>query len=758
MYTSTVETVAPLFTALIALSMAISTLIRGARDRLHQEYAFLAGVISIVFLCLFFLIMSKEEAWRYGLLASALLVAPASLQVYGQVLRRHHPPFLHFVPILYVLAAIQIVAIAVLGANGYIVISNGILVFGGLATQVFWIHRLAKKLDRAVERARVTNLLWVGSVAVLAMGIEMAFLDWNFWRAPEAGSRVFFPPIGSMATAGYIYFLGQIILRHRLLERDEIVARIVVSIGMVVLLAGVYGVLVRLIGPRTGMVAEAVDILIASTLVLILYEPLKIAMEKYVQRSFSRERYEYGQALELTLRQLPSIIELEPLLNRLFDGALSTGRVDLASLYLYDEARAGYRLRRWEGDPEHSLLPAVPQRPFIDGLLDGRSHYLLEELEAETVGQAAAVLPPWLEGTVATMQSLQTELCLPLRIGPTVIGLWNLRTRPGSHSFSDEEVHRLTDLADLCAVLIDNSRAFERMKERDRLATLGQMAAGLAHEIRNPLGAIKGATQLLHRSGRDSDSEFLGIIVEEVNRLDGVVQEFLDYARPMKMRVDPIHPDLLIHGVVAMAEAQGLPENVVVEYVSGQNVPELPMDIEKLKQVALNLLLNGIESMAKRGGRLMISTHVRHTDLPDSGITSLRSRAPGTGNEVRVKRGSVATPSYVEIAFDDEGEGIRPEDVRKLFIPFFTTKAEGTGLGLPICERIMRAHGGAMEIESVLGEGTRFTLRLPLPESRDDSQEGREAEEHEPDQTPNDSDKRTLTKDEASAPSDEQSA
>ena len=720
------ETVAPLFTALIALSMAISTLIRGARDRLHQEYSFLAGVVSIAFLCLFFLILSKEDTWRFGLLVSALLVAPASLQVFGQVLRRYNPPFMHFVPILYALAGVQTIAIALTDkTSAYIIISNGIIVFGGLAVQIIWIFRLSGRLDRAVDRSRVNYLLWTGSFAVITMGLEISFHDWNLLQGPTDGKRVNFPPIGSLATAAYIYFLGQVILRRRLLDRDEIVSRIVVFIVMVLLLAGVYGVLVRLVGPETGASGEAVNILIASTLVLILYEPLKIAMEKYVQRFFARERFEYLIALNEMKRRLPTFIEVESLLSTLFDGILFTGRVDLASLYLYDESRGGYRLRRWEGEPEYALLPMLPRHPIIDGIEEGRPWYLLQELEAETVGAAGEVVAPWLDGVVATMQSLQSELCLPLRIGTSVIGLWQLRVQPGSNSFSSAEVKLLAEIADLVAVLIDNSRAFERMKERDRLAALGQMSAGLAHEIRNPLGAIKGATQLLSRTGPDGDDEFRAIIVEEVDRLDGVVGQFLDYARPMNMHIDETDPGILVSGVLAMLEAQGIPEDIAVKYIPGENVPPVPMDVEKLKQVFINLVRNGIESMADRGGQLTVHTRLRASGHSDSvPVPSLRTRQPGLRNEVRVRRGSISSPRCVEIVLDDEGCGIERADARKLFIPFFTTKASGTGLGLPICERIMREHDGEMEIESIVGEGTRFTLRLPLEPLADDEGDG----------------------------------
>ena len=708
------ETVAPLFTALISLSMAISSLIRGARDRVHQEYAYLSGVISIVFLCLFFLILTNEESWRYGLLVSALLVAPASLQVFGQILRPYDPGFLRLVPILYLLAVAQCAFIVLLGSKSVtVVVSNAVLVFGGLTLQVLWLIRFVAKLPRVIDRTRLTYLMGFGAFALAAMGIEMAFVDWNFYGTDPAGESVFFPPFGSLATAAYIYFLGQVIQRHRLLDRLEIISRLVVFAVMAMVLGAVYGVLVRLIGQPTGPFAEAVDILIASVLVIILYEPVKISMETQVSRYFARERYEYVRAIEEMKRKLRGLIEVGPVIETLFDGSLFTGRQDLSSLYLYDEVRDGYRLRRWEGDPEQALSPAFAQRPFIDGWLSGRNHYLLEELAAEEGRQASDALT-WLEPVQGTMRSMQAELSLPLRIGNTVIGVWNFRVRPGASGFSEQELVLLSELAGQLAVQIDNSKSFERMKERDRLATLGEMSAGLAHEIRNPLGAIKGASQILSKDKDRSSArseEFLSIIVEEVDRLDGVVGQFLDYARPMNMRVEPVDPDLLVRGVLSMVEAEGLSDEIRVDYRPAPDIPEVPMDVEKLKQVVINIVRNGIESMSEAGGVLKLST--RRRGLGSERLASLRLRGPRAG-EVRAKRGHIASASWFELLIEDEGVGISAQDITKLFIPFFTTKAQGTGLGLPICERILREHQGEIEIESVPGQGTRFVLRLPL--------------------------------------------
>jgi signal transduction histidine kinase len=556
-------------------------------------------------------------------------------------------------------------------------------------------------------------LMGLATFALTAMGIEMAFVDWNFYGAQAATDAVFFPPFGSVATAAYVYFLGQVIQRNRLLDRLEIISRLVVFAVMAMVLGAVYGVLVRLIGHPTGPFAEAVDILIASILVLILYEPVKIATEAQVSRYFARERFEYIRAIEEMKRRLRGLIEVGPVIETLFDGSLFTGRQDLSSLYLYDEVRDGYRLRRWEGDPEKPLSPAFAQRPFIDGWLAGSDHYLLDDLAADEVRQGSSA-PDWLEPVQGTMRSMQAELSLPLRIGNTVIGVWNFRIRPGAPNFSEQELVLLRDLAGQLAVQIDNSKSFERMKERDRLATLGEMSAGLAHEIRNPLGAIKGATQILSkdnefRSGRSQ--EFLGIIVEEVDRLDGVVGQFLDYARPMNMRVEPVDPDLLVRGVLSMVEAEGLPEGIRVDYSPGDGIPPVLMDVEKLKQVVINIVRNGIEAMAGSGGVLSIGTRLRGRGSEH--FPSLRMRSPRAG-EVRTKRGHIASATWVELLIEDAGVGICADDISKLFIPFFTTKAQGTGLGLPICERILREHRGEIEIESVPDQGSRFILRLPV--------------------------------------------
>ena len=165
-------------------------------------------------------------------------------------------------------------------------------------------------------------------------------------------------------------------------------------------------------------------------------------------------------------------------------------------------------------------MPAAGARR--DARVAGAATALAEELERLSDARAA-------------MATMKAGICMPLAAGDRVVGFlacWDERVQ---EAFASDEIAALIDVADRCALVIENSKLYQQMKERDRLAALGEMAAGLAHEIRNPLAAIKGATQYLDPAKLPADDkEFLEIIVEEVNRLNGVVTQFLDYSRPLK--------------------------------------------------------------------------------------------------------------------------------------------------------------------------------------------------------------------------------
>lgn len=228
--------------------------------------------------------------------------------------------------------------------------------------------------------------------------------------------------------------------------------------------------------------------------------------------------------------------------------------------------------------------------------------------------------------------------------------------------------------------------ALDEKMEREKTQLLEEMAPVLAHEIRNPLGSMKGAAQYLRSEEKDEGHQrLLDVIIEEVDRLNSVVSQFLNYAKPYQMNLKEQRLNPLVSRAVSIIKSGALAENLVVEEDLHPDLPDVRIDAEQMLQVVLNLAYNAIESMPD-GGTLIFRTF---------GITG-------------------ETGAAVGLSIRDTGKGIKREDIKNIFKPFFTTKERGVGLGLPICQRIIKNHGGRLRVKSIPGQGSVFYIRLEL--------------------------------------------
>jgi two-component system sensor histidine kinase HydH len=218
-----------------------------------------------------------------------------------------------------------------------------------------------------------------------------------------------------------------------------------------------------------------------------------------------------------------------------------------------------------------------------------------------------------------------------------------------------------------------------------RLVTVGRLAAGVAHEIRNPLSSIKGFATYFRERYRenDQDAQTASILIQEVDRLNRVVGQLLEFSRPVSIVPRPVRLDRLIADIVKLVENQARAKGVTVAVDIRAGLPEVRLDADRLNQVLLNLLLNGIEATESGGG-------------------------------LTVRGYAAADSRRLEIQVSDTGCGIRPEDLAHVFEPYFTTKPSGTGLGLAIAHNILEAMGAEIGVQSVFGAGTTFTLKLPV--------------------------------------------
>ncbi|MBI3302290.1 MAG: PAS domain-containing sensor histidine kinase, partial [Deltaproteobacteria bacterium] len=243
----------------------------------------------------------------------------------------------------------------------------------------------------------------------------------------------------------------------------------------------------------------------------------------------------------------------------------------------------------------------------------------------------------------------------------------------------------------------------EEVQREDRLTHLGVVAAGLAHEIKNPLAGIRGAAQLLQgRVGSDpSVVEYATVMIREIDRLSGLLEQLLRLSTLPRLDAQPVNVHKVLTDVLLL-ERETAPQGVKILTHFDPSLPDIQGDEAQLTQVFRNLIKNALQALTgRRGGELTISTRM------ETDFHLLRSEEKGG-------RGSARRGRFLSIDFADNGSGIAAEHLPRLFTPFFTTKSQGTGLGLAISQRIVAQHGGTIRVESAPGQGTLFHVHLPV--------------------------------------------
>lgn len=229
--------------------------------------------------------------------------------------------------------------------------------------------------------------------------------------------------------------------------------------------------------------------------------------------------------------------------------------------------------------------------------------------------------------------------------------------------------------------ITEKKKSEEMLHRQDKLAAVGQLAAGVAHEIRNPLTSMKGYAEFLQMDEQDPQrQEFLEIILDEIDRVNNIVEEFMVLAKPKAVELEEKNIIPIVQNVVSMLKFEARKRNVKLEFDADEDIVQIECDENRLKQVFLNFIKNGIEAMPD-GGDLMVTTEIQDEN--------------------------------VLISIKDSGVGIPPETLKKIGEPFYTTKKNGNGLGLMVSFKIIESHNGKVYIESEQNKGTTFKILLP---------------------------------------------
>lgn len=695
-----------LLASLVTLAIGVSVLLRDRTRRTYTTFAAFTFMVAMWHLLNFVAGATGSELFIWLALWPAAAIPPTALRFFRHFLAepklggKPRPP--RGTLVWTVAAYIALIYSAIRALTGHVPIHQetwflvpfGAYVFGGLYRCVLDLYSQYRATVQRVEKTRIRYLMIGGFVA-----ITLALTDY----LPRFG--IAWPTIGNVLTILYLYFLSQTLFRYRLLDLNELVGKIVVLGTLVVLLSAVYGLLLAWVGGgQEGLFL--LNTLVASFVILILFEPVRTRLENTINRWLVRQRHELRGRLDRLRRSLINVVDVGKMVKIILTALEESRRVTHSSVYLLDPEGAGYDLSGHYGERPIERMEAAAFRPLLDRLRDG---YIdletlkreLELLEASGDGAQKTAVES-LDAIARGLVSMHASIIVPMfgseetEKGPWLLGLIAIRDERTDTAFGLDDIDMFTQVAAQAALTIENTQAFERVKERDRLAGIGQMAAGLAHEIRNPLGAIKGAAQLLvppsgetMKSGEEM-TEFLNIIVQEADRLNNVVTQFLDYARPGRGEtVEHVEIDLndVVRKTVSVLEQHEAADNVEIIVKLDELLPPVAGDPEQLRQVFLNLGINALQAM-ENGGRLEILT-------------------------TRRRRSALGYGSFSEVRFRDTGAGIPRDKLKSLFIPFYTTKEKGTGLGLAVSQRIITQHNGTIEVRSRKGQGATFSVFIP---------------------------------------------
>jgi signal transduction histidine kinase len=502
-------------------------------------------------------------------------------------------------------------------------------------------------------------------------------------------------PLGNIAISIYIGVFAYAILAYRLLDIEVIFKKsLIYALLLAALLVPCFLVIVW--GQKLAFDTINYTFSMATLLLFIiigfLFPKIRFRTEEALERVLFQKRVDYRETLLRSSKEMVSIVDLENLSNSLVKTVSRALGTEVASLYLLEETKGVYNLKAKIGQERNGQpLTMLPKSdPLIERLTGNQEGVVKEELEMaqdKLFGLQVA----------KKMGELEAEISVPIMSKGKLIGILNLGHKEGKEIYSSEDLELLSTLANQAAIALENARLYENLKQSqdtlrraDRLSSLGLLTAGLAHEIRNPLVAIRTFTQLLPERYNDAEFRegFQGLALKEVDRICGLINDLLSFARPSRPNVAEENMNDVVDGIARILETEAKEKGVEIARDFGLNLPKVWIDREQMKQVFMNLILNAIQAM-REGGSIFISTRLISRD---------EAGHPG---------------QFVQVEVRDTGIGIPAENLDHIFDPFFTSKDEGSGLGLSISHQIVQEHGGYVTVESKVGVGTTFFINLP---------------------------------------------
>jgi signal transduction histidine kinase len=551
------------------------------------------------------------------------------------------------------------------------------------------------------EPTRLYAGITVSAVVLLMLSANRF---WHAWRYPETprqrvqarlfafGAFVQIPtvmtnflpmygidvlPLGSVGTIPFFLLQAYGIARHRLMDVDFVVRKLVSFLLAAIVALVPWSLAIAFFGEALGF--DAPVVIIAATVTLGLFSAVVIpmlqqALETKVQRAIFPHRYDYRLQLRTLAATLVHVLDERELVRLLGTSLVDQLELEGCEIFLRDErTRQLTRCHPTEGedlDPTIVLSLESVAEPVLGVELDGRR-----------------------EIAAAAFRARGWEVGMPLRVNDRLTGLVALHRNRDLRIFSGEDLNILAGVASAASVALENARLSRQLRRSEtaleranRLSSIGTLAAGIAHEIRNPLTAVKTFLDLLpsRLDDREFVSSFRELSLSELRRVTDLIADLLAFGKSTSTERRPVELGSSLDQVVRLVDSTARKRQVTLDLRVDRHAAPAWADPDQVKQIVLNLVLNAVEA-SPAGAKVTLEIAAGPRD-------------------------------HVTFEVRDQGAGIPPDQLESIFNPFFTTKEQGTGLGLALVHQMIVEHDGEIVVDSEVGRGTTFRVTLPTAE------------------------------------------
>lgn len=504
-------------------------------------------------------------------------------------------------------------------------------------------------------------------------------------------------PVGNILVAAYVIIVSYAIVRHNLLDIEVIIRRTAVFAG---LFAFVYGIFTIFTVLGQELFKNSLHwnqwVAMVPTVLVITFalRPLEIFLTNATERFLFQKKYSYIELLRTFTNEILTVLDLQKLMDQTVAGLVKIIKLESACVLLFDKESKAYKLVAKSGVKEKEALFG-PEDTLIAYLKASPGHIIKDKSVDKMDGHSALR---------DDFKRLNAQICLPISLHDELIGVLCVGMKKSGEDYTQEDIDILTTLARTEAIAISNAQLFDELSktqaeaaQREKMAVIGTLAAGINHEICNPLGIVRGQCEMFLLNLRDGfykeksiedmvriSSDIMTKVIKETDRATAITKKLSSFSKPSKRsEFEEVSVEKEAREVLDLIGHDLKLNNIDIQMDFAPGFPPILADRKQIEEVLFNIIRNAAQAMDKSSGKIAVS-----------------------GFE---KNGS----AIIQIA--DNGSGIPADKLDQIFHPFYTTKApgKGTGLGLFIVKQVVERNKGVITVESQVDVGTTFTLNFP---------------------------------------------